>query len=60
LYANQPLAKELANIIEKNPSAIITVEGQLRTYFSKKTNEWKISIQVEKIIQNEESKQTAQ
>jgi hypothetical protein len=28
------------------------VEGQLRTYHSKKTDEWKISIQVEKIIQN--------
>jgi hypothetical protein len=44
--------------VEKNPSAVITVEGQLRTYLSKKTNEWKISIQVEKIIQNEESQQT--
>jgi hypothetical protein len=35
----------LAAIVEKNPSALITVEGQLRTYLSKKTNEWKISIQ---------------
>jgi hypothetical protein len=57
LYANQPLAKDLAAIVEKNPNANITVEGQLRTYHSKKTNEWKISIQVEKIIQNEETKQ---
>ncbi|MDR1991867.1 MAG: DUF3217 domain-containing protein [Mycoplasmataceae bacterium] len=59
LYANQPLAKDLAAIVEKNPNANITVEGQLRTYHSKKTNEWKISIQVEKIIQNEENKQVA-
>ncbi|MDR1234834.1 MAG: DUF3217 domain-containing protein [Mycoplasmataceae bacterium] len=58
LYANHPLAKDLAAIVEKNPNAHITVEGQLRTYHSKKTNEWKISIQVEKIIQNEEEKQT--
>jgi hypothetical protein len=35
------------------------VEGQLRTYHSKKTNEWKISIQVEKIIQNEEAPKVA-
>jgi hypothetical protein len=40
--------------VEKNPNANITVEGQLRTYHSKKTNEWKISIQVEKIIQHED------
>jgi hypothetical protein len=33
------LAKDLAAIVEKNPSALITVEGQLRTYLSKKTNE---------------------
>jgi hypothetical protein len=39
LYANQPLAKDLAAIVEKNPNAHIVVEGQLRTYHSKKTDE---------------------
>jgi neutral trehalase len=53
LYANRPLADQLAKIVEKNANAYIMVEGQLRTYHSKKTGEWKISIQVEKIIQEE-------
>jgi hypothetical protein len=49
------LADQLAKIVEKNPNANIMVEGQLRTYHSKKTGEWKISIQVEKIIQDDAS-----
>lgn len=52
LYANQPLAKKLADIVEKNPHAHITVEGQLRTYHVKGTDQWKITIQVEKIIED--------
>lgn len=37
LYANKPLANQLANLIEKNPNLHITIEGRLRTYLSKKT-----------------------
>ncbi|MDR0985983.1 MAG: DUF3217 domain-containing protein [Mycoplasmataceae bacterium] len=58
LYANQPLAKELADIVEKNANAHIAVEGQLRTYHSKKTNDWKVSIQVDKIIQSVQQEET--
>jgi hypothetical protein len=53
LYANHPLADQLAKIVDTNPNAYILVEGQLRTYHSKKTGEWKISIQVDKIIQDQ-------
>ena len=50
LFANQPLAKKLADIVEKYPNAHIVVEGKLKTYLSKKDDTYKTSILIEKII----------
>ncbi len=50
LYANKPLANQLAKLVEENPNVHITVEGRLRTYHSKKSNEWKTTILIEKIL----------
>ncbi|MDR0545649.1 MAG: DUF3217 domain-containing protein [Mycoplasmataceae bacterium] len=52
LFANQPVADQLAEIVEKNQNAHITVEGSLKTYRAK-DNTYKTTIQVEKIIPNE-------
>lgn len=57
IYANQPLAKDLADIVEKNNNAYIAVEGQLRTYHSKTDNTWRTTIHAEKIIKQEETTQ---
>jgi hypothetical protein len=54
IYANQPLAKELSNIVEKNPNAYIAIEGQLRTYKDKTTSVYRTTIHAEKIIQQEQ------
>jgi hypothetical protein len=50
LYANKPIANELADLVKQNNHVHITIEGQLKTYMSKKTKEWKISIQINKIL----------
>lgn len=50
LYANKPLANQLAKLVEENPNVHITIEGRLRTYLSKKNNEWKTTILIEKIL----------
>lgn len=53
LFANQPIADELANIVEKQENARITVEGSLRTYRAK-DGLYKTTIMVEKILPNSE------
>lgn len=53
LYANRPLALELASIVEKNPNALITVEGELNVYYSQKTKDYKTTICVNKILPND-------
>lgn len=49
LYANRPLAAELAKLIDISKDKIISIEGALKTYRAK-NGEWKTTIQVEKII----------
>ena len=49
-YANQPLAKQLANIVENNPNCVIIIEGKLRQYFSKKDNLFHTTILINKLI----------
>ena len=49
-YANQPLAQQVANIVENNPYCIIIIEGKLRQYFSKKDNLFHTTILIDKII----------
>lgn len=53
LYANHPLAKTLSETVEKNPATHIVVEGELKTYYSKKVRDWKVSILITKILSAE-------
>ncbi len=57
-YCNNPLATQLAKLVDENSDLHITVEGRLRTYHSKKTNEWKTTILIEKILENSSNKQS--
>ena len=50
IYAIPPLASELAKIVETNPHAHIIVEGELRTHISKKNQDPKTSILINKIV----------
>ncbi|MCQ2748399.1 MAG: DUF3217 domain-containing protein [Mycoplasmoidaceae bacterium] len=49
-YANRPLAGQLAKIVQENPGCTLIIEGELRTFYSKRTKFYQTTILITKII----------
>ncbi|MDD6144707.1 MAG: DUF3217 domain-containing protein [Mycoplasmataceae bacterium] len=58
IYALPPLANHLAKIVADDPHAHIIIEGELRTHISKKSQDPKTSILVNKIVNVSTNNQT--